>query len=193
MRKAFNFYRSYYEVAKELKDKDRLAFYDALISVQFTGEMPILEGMAKFAFISQQHSIHQQLEGFNNRLKRGDIQVDTIQIKLPTAGGTAGGTAEGKGEEEEEVQSVYNFDFKKSLIGLGVNKQLVTEWMQVRKQKKAVNTETAYKRFITEVNKSGASVSDVVKLCVEKSWSGFEAEWYAKHSPQPKQSQFSEW
>jgi len=30
-RKAFNFFASYYEVAKELDDKNRLAFYDALI------------------------------------------------------------------------------------------------------------------------------------------------------------------
>ena len=30
-RKAFNFYFSYYDIAKELTDKDRLAFYDARI------------------------------------------------------------------------------------------------------------------------------------------------------------------
>ena len=35
MRKGFNFYRSYWEVANELSDKDRLAFYDALFEKQF--------------------------------------------------------------------------------------------------------------------------------------------------------------
>jgi hypothetical protein len=46
MRKAFNFYRSYFDVAKELNDKDRLSFYDALMTRQFTGVELKLEGMA---------------------------------------------------------------------------------------------------------------------------------------------------
>lgn len=57
MRKAFNFYRSYWDVAQELPEKDRLAFYDAVMKAQFTGEFTQLKGMAKLAFVSQQHSI----------------------------------------------------------------------------------------------------------------------------------------
>ncbi len=53
MRKAFNFYRSYWEVANELNDKDRLAFYDALLKKQFTNEDTELNGMVKFAYLSQ--------------------------------------------------------------------------------------------------------------------------------------------
>ena len=52
-RKGFNFYRSYFDVAMELPDKDRLAFYDALAKRQFLGEEPTLTGMAKLAYISQ--------------------------------------------------------------------------------------------------------------------------------------------
>ena len=57
MREGFNFYRSYWDVANELNDKDRLAFYDALMKRQFTGIETDLEGMSKFAYLSQKHSI----------------------------------------------------------------------------------------------------------------------------------------
>ena len=64
MRKAIKFYISYFEVASELNDKDRLAFYDALFNKQFKNIEPNLKGMAKFAYISQKHSIDAQVKGY---------------------------------------------------------------------------------------------------------------------------------
>ena len=63
-RKAFKFYRSYYDVALELPESDRLSYLMAILHTQFTGHTPELSGMAKFAFISQKHSIQSQLDGF---------------------------------------------------------------------------------------------------------------------------------
>lgn len=107
-RKAFNFFKSYYDVAKELNEKDRLAFYDALILEQFTGKKTDLKGMAKFAYISQQHSIDSQINGFNQRLKRGDTDLSPLSILPPAIGGTEGAAIQEKekGEEKEEVQYV---------------------------------------------------------------------------------------
>jgi hypothetical protein len=101
-RKAFNFFRSYYEVANELTDKDRLAFYDALMLEQFTGQKTELKGMAKFAYISQQHSIESQINGFNQRLKRGDISLEPLSSLPPTAGATPPPTAQEKEKEKEK-------------------------------------------------------------------------------------------
>ena len=70
MRKGFNFYRSYWEVANELNDKDRLEFYDALLKREFTGEESELSGMVKFAYLSQKHSIDNQIEGYLNKTSK---------------------------------------------------------------------------------------------------------------------------
>lgn len=105
-RKAFNFFRSYYEVANELTDKDRLAFYDALMLEQFTGRKSELKGMAKFAYISQQHSIDSQINGFNQRLKRGDISLEPLSSLPPTAGDTPPPKAQEEGEEEEKGKDI---------------------------------------------------------------------------------------
>jgi hypothetical protein len=109
-RKAFNFFRSYYEVANELTDKDRLAFYDALMLEQFTGQKTELKGMAKFAYISQQHSIESQINGFNQRLKRGDISLEPLSSLPPTAGVTPPPKAQEKEEGKEKDINTFTFN-----------------------------------------------------------------------------------
>jgi hypothetical protein len=67
MRKAFNFYRSYYEVLKDIYDPlDRLAFLEAILDRQFTGKHPSLKGIPKLAYNSQRHAIDKSVEGYEN-------------------------------------------------------------------------------------------------------------------------------
>lgn len=69
------------------------------------------------------------------------------------------------------------FNFKKSLLSIGANEKLVNEWLDVRKKKKAVNSETAFNGFIKQQKLSKRDINFVLEKCVEKSWSGFEASW----------------
>jgi hypothetical protein len=93
-RKGFNFFRSYYDVFNELPEKDRLPFITALFNKQFLGEDPTdLKGMAKFAWVSQQHSISEQVKGYETKTK----------TKLtPTVGVVSTPTAQVQEEEEEK-------------------------------------------------------------------------------------------
>lgn len=69
-RKGFNFFRSYFDVYNELPKEDKLQFIDALLNKQFLGAEPTdLKGMAKFAWISQQHSINEQVKGYEDKTK----------------------------------------------------------------------------------------------------------------------------
>ena len=67
---AFNFYVSYWTTGKELDDADRLAFYDALLKKQFTGQDTDLTGMSRFAYLSQQYSIDRQVKGWEDKTKK---------------------------------------------------------------------------------------------------------------------------
>jgi hypothetical protein len=98
MRKAFNFYLSYWEVAKELNDKDRLAFYDALLRKQFTNEDTQLNGMVKFAYLSQKHSIDKQIDGYISQMSKRHPNED------PWQGGMQGAYVEPTQQEKEEVK-----------------------------------------------------------------------------------------
>lgn len=100
MRKAINFFRSYFEVAKELNDKDRLAFYDALLNKQFENIEPNLKGMANFAYISQKHSIDAQVKGYFDKTK--DEQFNPTQP--PKVAPTELPYLQEKGQEKEKVK-----------------------------------------------------------------------------------------
>lgn len=70
IREGFNFYRSYYDVFNLLEsDNDKLVFIKALLKKQFDGIDPQgLKGDAKFAYISQQHSINKQVKGWEDKV-----------------------------------------------------------------------------------------------------------------------------
>lgn len=69
------------------------------------------------------------------------------------------------------------FDFRKALLSAGVEPQVADAWMQVRKAKKAVNTEIAWMAIEKEIAKTGSTANDCIRCAVEHSWSGFKAEW----------------
>lgn len=80
------------------------------------------------------------------------------------------------------------FSFDKSLIEYGFDKKLVAEWMIIRKSKKAVNSELAFKNFIREVEKVNMSKDDLMYIiAVKKQWRGFEAKWLEKEDNLQKQ------
>jgi len=84
------------------------------------------------------------------------------------------------------VTSVPKFNFKSELLALGVDNEILEDWLTVRKKKKAANTKTAFAGLMTEITKSGLSVPDAIKVSAENSWSGFKADWYNNLSPTQK-------
>lgn len=69
------------------------------------------------------------------------------------------------------------FEFEKRLIEYGFEKNLIVEWLSIRKKKKAVNSETAFNGFIEEIEKCKDDKNEILKYIITKSWQGFEAKW----------------
>lgn len=94
-------------------------------------------------------------------------------------------------EDNKDIKNISNkggFDFYKALTGLGVTPQTAKDWMQVRKEKRAANTETAYRRIAQEIAKTGLTAEECIKMSAEHSWQGFKAEWAQKQAkPATKQ------
>ena len=76
------------------------------------------------------------------------------------------------------------FDFKQSLIQIGVSPEVAEDWMHVRKTKRAANTETAFNRILHEIQKSGLSANECITIAVSRSWQGFQADWVANQQRQ---------
>ncbi len=91
-----------------------------------------------------------------------------------------------------ESDSSPKFDFKKELLSLGVDKDVLGDWLTVRKKKKASNTKTALRGLIAEVTKSGLMINDAIEYAAMKSWSGFKADWYFNENPTNQIKQYSD-
>lgn len=80
--------------------------------------------------------------------------------------------------DKKEKNTIYSF--LDSLIENGFDEKLSRDWMEVRKQRKAVNTETAFNDFLTQVQKHGGNKNEILRTCVERSWKGFNHSWIEK-------------
>lgn len=150
MRKAFKFYRSYFDVAEELSDKDRLAFYDALLKRQFTGVEIELTGMSKFAYISQKHSIDAQVKGYEDKT--------STPLSDPTQGGTQGGAVppivqEKEKEKEEEKVIIVPFQERVNKFLIWFNSEFTKHGKQQAKFRTLSNqTENNLKKLLDKYN-----------------------------------------
>lgn len=63
----------------------------------------------------------------------------------------------------------------------GVSDSVWQDYLSVRKAKKAALTPTAMKGIEREARKAGIPLEDVLRICCERGWAGFKADWITKH------------
>ena len=80
------------------------------------------------------------------------------------------------------------FNFKQAMLSAGFAADLTEDWLKIRKAKKAVNSERAFKIFLDQVQRTGQDKNAILALVVQKQWKGFEASWVQSaqqpHNPQ---------
>jgi hypothetical protein len=157
MRKAFNFYRSYYDVAKELSKKDREEFLMAILRKQFEGIEPTLEGMVNFAYLSQKHSIDSQVKGYEDKTKQ-----KLLPIEEPIIGGSVGGSEGGSVQEKEKEKVEYT---KKDIF--------LNNWINYRKEIKKKLSEASINNLRKIIaDKSDECVEYVIQESITNGWQG---------------------
>jgi len=61
----------------------------------------------------------------------------------------------------------------------GIDLNLVNDYLAVRKAKRAPKvSQTVYDGLVRESNLAGIDVSQALRVCIERNWVGFKAEWY---------------
>lgn len=69
------------------------------------------------------------------------------------------------------------FDFKNECLLLGVDKDVLDDWLKVRKAKKSSNTKTALMAIVNEVKSSEIEFSEAIKISAQEGWAGFKLKW----------------
>lgn len=79
--------------------------------------------------------------------------------------------------EKKSCRAVVSFDAKSHLLSLSVPEQVVTDWLSLRKAKRATPTKTAIEGLQREAEKAGISLGGAMAICCERGWQGFRADW----------------
>ena len=77
------------------------------------------------------------------------------------------------------VKPEPKFNFKSELLALGVNEDVLSDWLKVRSKKKASNTKTALTLVLNEIAKTHLTINDAITHAAGANWSGFKAQWYS--------------
>lgn len=153
MRKAFNFYKSYYDVMLELPEKDRLAFIVAILEKEFHGVEPDhLKGVLRLAYISQKHSIDAQVKGYEDKTgtKLTPCQPPSVPPK-----------AQEKEKEEGKVQVK-----EKEVYGIEERKLKFASTLEPFSETYGNDMITEFYNYWTEPNKSNTKYRQEL----EKTW-----------------------
>ena len=181
------FYRSFYEAITELPIDIQGSIYTAIFEYSLNFNEVVLEGLPKTIFTL----IKPQLDANNNRYKNGLKGGRTKQEETKTEPKPNQKETKAKANKNENVNYNVNenenengnntpptaFSFYKALISNGAESKLANEWLEVRKKKKSTNSETAFEGFLREMNKGGLDINSALRICIEKSWSGLNANW----------------
>lgn len=69
------------------------------------------------------------------------------------------------------------YNFAKKLVELGADEKSIRDWLEVRKKKRAANTESSIDHLVRESAKANISVADAVLICATRNWQNLTAEW----------------
>jgi uncharacterized protein YdaU (DUF1376 family) len=88
----------------------------------------------------------------------------------------------------DEVVRSNRFNARNRLAELGVKEPILSDWLAVRKAKRAPLTETAILDIQSEASKAGLTFADAVAHSCKNSWQGFKASWLdaSRKTPQPE-------
>lgn len=80
------------------------------------------------------------------------------------------------------------------LVAQGVTEQVATEFLAIRKRKRAPLTAIALEGLMRESAQAGMSLNDALRTCVERGWQGFSADWVQQRtSPPSRASHHADW
>lgn len=75
------------------------------------------------------------------------------------------------------------FDAQTYLAEQGIFDDLIDSWIELRRAKKAPVTKVAMDGIEREAAKAGISLCDALRMCCERGWQGFNADWLQSKQP----------
>lgn len=203
-KKSFILHLDSLDVLDDLDDKNIAELFKAIRDYNINGETN-LEGIMKAVFNPFKNQFDRDFEKYNGIVERNKLngskggrpskKKNIEEPKKPNglfkepkkADSDSDSDSDSVSDNEnvnesdillkKETKNNKRFSFKKNLVEYGFREDLVDDWLQVRKTKKATNTETAFNAFINEIESKNCNINDMLQIAVTNSWSGFKHKW----------------
>lgn len=187
-RDSFIFYRSFFEATLPLDQVQKSELFNAICEYALNQTETEMQPMVKAMFGLIKPQLEANYKRYLNGKKGGKPKVkeskpEPKRNQNVTKSKPNENVNDNVNDNSNEINKVGKppvFQFKKSCIDYGFEKNLVEDWMKVRKTKRLTNTETALRAFIGEVEKTGKDKNELLKEIVENGWAGFKASWLDK-------------
>jgi len=115
----------------------------------------------------------------------GNNEKTTKEPRKKSKGRTINKNVKNNKNEKDITNPFRALDF---LIDLGVEKQIASDFLEVRKGKNQKPTLTAFNTIKEQIAKTKKTPTQILKICIDKGWAGFRASWkYDDNSDQEQQ------
>ena len=79
--------------------------------------------------------------------------------------------------KEKDILKPEKFNYKKELLKLVPNEILVNDFLELKKIKKAVLSETTFNSLRSECEDNNYPLEEALKIALDRSWAGFKYSW----------------
>lgn len=83
-------------------------------------------------------------------------------------------------QDSAPLQKTARFNAADYLVSRGVDSQVISDWLELRKAKRAAVTQTTVAGIEREAEKAGMTLAAALAICCERGWQGFNADWMVK-------------
>ena len=175
---SFTFYSNYFEIIKYLKNDDRLAMYDAILSYMFENKEPEFTGLKKGIWINIKMPLDTSKTNYNNGKKGGRPKANNKPKENPKKTETI---TEKKPKAKANNISIFLFlisnnKYKYIIKDNNIYKSIY-KWLSYKEERKEFYKETGLNSLLTQIENQitihgEETIINLIEECMANNYKG---------------------
>ena len=163
-----------------IADKCEMTRRSAISHIEYLIKMGLVskkERKNKDGSISNLYFLHLEQGSENFALGGENISLGSENFALGGSENISPRTSHSLEPVNEPKKTTQKSESEMLLERFGITGQLAKDFIAHRKTKRGAISETQLSRLQKQADKAGISICEVVEICIERNWQGFNASW----------------
>ena len=163
-----------------IADKCEMTRRSAISHIEYLIKMGLVskkERKNKDGSISNLYFLHLEQGSENFALGSENISLGSENFALGGSENISPRTSHSLEPVNEPKKTTQKSESEILLERFGITGQLAKDFIAHRKTKRGAISETQLSRLQKQADKAGISICEVVEICIERNWQGFNASW----------------